>query len=139
MPDSSADGFAHTARRREAIVCADNPAPNRDYVVSLLFALPDGEPRPWHGQMIMVPDRQILACDGLDGYLDIVATEAGRGLEALTVTMFDDLNNQLIPRWLSLSLSDGSRTVCVQDGQPNWRNEALLTAIHAGGAAPGRP
>lgn len=134
MPEVVRSDFAETLRRRESIVCADNPAPDRDYVVSLLFDVKASPPNAWRGRLIMVPDRLILAADGLATYLTVAAPDVRLGLEALTVQMFDDLNNQIIPRWLSMCLSDGSRTAILQDGQPNWHNDTLLAAIHAGGS-----
>lgn len=141
MSEICGNAFAETLRRREAIGCTDNPSPDRDYLVSLQFdlALPSPNAGACLGQLVMVPDRQILAPDGLDAYLALVASEAGHALEAMAVRMFDDLNNQLIPRWISLSLSDGRRSVKLQDGQPSWRNDSLQATIHAAGvgATPG--
>lgn len=135
MSEICDNAFAETLRRREAIACADNPSPDRDYLVSLQFdlALPPPNAAACLGRLVLVPDRQILAPDGLDAYLALLAPEAGHGLEATAVRMFDDLNNQLIPRWISLSLSDGRRSVKLQDGQPSWRNDSLQATLHAAG------
>tara|TARA_R110002167_G_scaffold102519_4_gene265899 strand:- start:1297 stop:1722 length:426 start_codon:yes stop_codon:yes gene_type:complete len=136
MTDAVDNGFAANQRRRECIVCSDNPASDRDYLVEIgvsgLRAPACGAAA--RGRILLVPDRLIVAPDGLSAYLETLGKMPFASLEAMAAVMFDDLNNQIIPRWLSLILGGGGRTVTLRDCQPNWRNEALLSALIAGGA-----
>lgn len=136
MPDTAIGDYAETLRRREAIACRDNPFGDRDYVVALPFVLPPAQPGEGagEGRILMVPDRLIVGPEGLERYLAALAAARFDSPEARAGSMFDDLNNQLIPRWLWLRLEEGGRGVILQERQPNWRNDDLLTGLFAGGA-----
>lgn len=121
--------YVATEQRRGAIVGQDNPAADRDYLISLLLVPPDGA--GWRGLLQLVPDRLIVAPDGLTDYLDALASLHFGSLEQCAATVFDDLNNELVPRWLCLTLTGAGRSVRLQDSQPNWRNEDLLRAALA--------
>ena len=56
------------------------------------------------------------------------------------MTMLDDVNNELIPRWAQVELTAGPgdagdcHGVIIEDRQPGWDNPALLARHGAPGA-----
>ena len=71
----------------------------------------------------------------MDEYLALVSGQPWSSIEEFAAAVLADLNNQLVPRWVSvvvtLSRPRGSaeHTVIVEDRQPNWDNRALLARI----------
>lgn len=116
------------AARRELLTAISNPAPWHDYRVCWSGTLSDGRTLT----VEYVPDRLVLAPETFAAYLE--SLEAGRWptLEALVMAMLDDLNNQLVPRWVRVSGSQPQGAirhhVTVNDRQPGWDNPGLLAA-----------
>ena len=80
-----------------------------------------------------VPYKAALSAEAFSSYLnDIpVPEESASALETCAAVILDDLNNELVPRWLQLvltrGLEDGTvQTVLVEDKQPRWDNKVLL-------------
>lgn len=119
-------------RRRAALAASANPAPRHDYAISLAasFAGPDGT--VLHLEVRYVPDRVIIRPDCLKPYLDRLSAGGG-GKEDLALAVLDDLNNEVVPRWIEVTISadsDGTaHRVVMQDRQPQWDNPALLERI----------
>ena len=116
------------AERRSRLATIANPAPWHDYRVRWSGALADGRALT----VEYVPDRLVLAPGSFAAYLE--SLEAGRwpALEALVAAMLDDLNNQLVPRWVrvcgGLSRGEIRHHVAADDRQPGWDNPVLLAA-----------
>lgn len=109
-------------RNREHLRCARNPDPRHDYVVDLAAATPDGT-RLW---IRYVPDRDVLEPGEVRSYIDTLPSQ---GLEALALTVMDDLLNQAVPRWIEVQAERTDplpHRVTVEDCQPTWSNPALL-------------
>lgn len=80
-----------------------------------------------------IPYKSVLDGDGFAAYLkDLPAPdEAASAMETTAAIILDDLNNELVPRWLQLVLTrerqDGTvQRVLVEDKQPRWDNKALI-------------
>ncbi len=127
--------------RRNRLVGERNPGRRHDYVVTLTGALaPGGLNAPLRVVLRYVPDRTVLAPAAFAAWLDAFGDGAWSGVEALAVAMVEDLNSELIPRWMRVSLiaeggeRDPGYRVDVEDRQPNWDNPSLLARIATGAA-----
>ncbi|WP_353860369.1 hypothetical protein [Azospirillum formosense] len=115
--------------RREFLTTAANPDARHDYLVEL-----HGEPAP--GTLLTlryVPDRSIATPDGVAAYLGALSdTAVAAGPEALAIAVLDDLNNELIPRWVEVTVERARPVplrVVVEDRQPGWDNPHLFSRM----------
>ncbi len=81
-----------------------------------------------------VPDRLILPEGILPTYLAALPQSQCDQLEKLALTILEDVNNELVPRWVQIVASEevsqqGAHRVLVEDRQPNWANQTLLTRV----------
>lgn len=110
--------------RRELLGTLPSPDARHDYLVELR-----GEPMPGTRLTLrLVPDRLVLEPASFAAYLAGFAGFDG-GPEALALTLLDDLNNELVPRWVELSVERDSplpHRVVIEDRQPTWDNPQLL-------------
>lgn len=117
------------ARRRAALTVRPNPRPATDYLVGWRGGarLADG---PVSLLIDYVPDRLILAPQGLNAALGELAAQPWEDLESLAVAFHEDLLNALVPRWLRLVAARGGagsrHRVTLEERQPGWANRALI-------------
>ncbi len=77
-----------------------------------------------------VPHRYVLAPDGLDRYVDAIRTDTWINPESFALAVLDDLNNELVPRWLGIHAKFGDhQAVVLEDQQPRWSNPDLLNRL----------
>lgn len=124
-------------RRRDLLSTAPNPRPGLNYLASLQQQLPmDVLPADMRSPAMLavrfVPDRLILAAGALPRFATELASQEWSSPEALATAVFDDINNELVPRWLNLRLDagDGHRIV-LEDRQPGWDAAHLLDRLEA--------
>ncbi|TWA87755.1 hypothetical protein FBZ83_101621 [Azospirillum brasilense] len=115
--------------RREFLTTAANPDARHDYLVEL-----HGEPAPGIRLTLRyVPDRAVGTPDGVAAYLGaLFDTAAAAGPEALAVAVLDDLNNELIPRWVEITVERSlpvPHRVVIEDRQPGWDNPHLFSRM----------
>jgi len=78
-----------------------------------------------------VPDRNLLDPQALGDYLRTVAVD-GETPEALAEMILEDINDQVIPCWLDVTLRhDGAVTheIRIEDRQPRWDDKGLLARL----------
>lgn len=78
-----------------------------------------------------VPDRDLMDPDALGAYVRAVAID-GQTPEALAEMILEDINDQLIPCWLDVTLRrDGTvgHEVRIEDRQPRWDDKGLLARL----------
>ena len=120
--------------RRRLLITLANPDDSIDYLVSLDGLIKQTGRTSIDVKLYYVPDRQILETTTLSVYLDSVGAEEFPSIEYAGILLLDDFNNELVPRWLQITLSQNigvkgnsqlheSR---FQDSQPNWSNPQLL-------------
>lgn len=120
---SSSDG---AAKRRALLAGAANPGTHLDYLVTLSVEVGSAKVR-----LRYVPDRLILA----PGALAVYATQLGgppMSPERLAITVLDDVNNEIVPRWVEVTIEaigTERHVVAVADRQPNWSNPALMARL----------
>ncbi|MHB1206277.1 MAG: hypothetical protein ACYCZX_11955 [Rhodospirillaceae bacterium] len=80
-----------------------------------------------------VADRHLLTRDGFAAYAKArtAAMPWDTPLESLAALMADDLANELVPKWLRVTLVQETHgaprhTVVVEDRQPGWDHPTLL-------------
>lgn len=115
--------------RRGHLTTAANPNSRTDYIVALsgkIGALYTVDIR-------YIPDEAILIPDSLATYLGTLATVQWPHLEALAASIVSDVNNELVPRWVQITVSGisagMSHRVTLEDRQPRWDNPVLLSRI----------
>jgi 7-cyano-7-deazaguanine reductase len=114
--------------RRSHLRNADNPEPRIDYVVTL-----EGSIGGKRVRLRYVPDQHILLPDSLSEYLTAF-DPAGTHLESIAATILHDLNNELVARWVQVSVwnsdaSGSTHRVVIEDHQPKWDNPGLLARL----------
>ncbi len=122
-------------KRRNLIATHSNPTYSLDYVATLKGKIPVASSgRSIRVTVRYVPDKLVFDDASWATYLASVGL-IGEGLEAVAATVVADLNNELVPRWVHVHLSDSDDTVSsghgvvMEDRQPNWDNPELLRRL----------
>lgn len=116
-----------TRSRRALLTTVANPGPHHDYLVHLTGAV-DGHTTV---SIRYVPDRAILTPPTFELYRDALAGQDWTP-EALAVAVLDDLNNELLPRWLQVAVTRDQpfdHRVTIEDRQPAWDNPAVMARL----------
>lgn len=115
--------------RRAHLATNANPNPRIDYVVTLSGNIGNQQAV----DVLYIPDTAVLAPDSLAMYLSALASLHWGGLEPIAATIVSDINNELIPRWVQVTVSGTSaglaHRVTIEDRQPRWDNPVLLSRI----------
>jgi len=130
------DDKRHPTFHREAINVARNQRTDFDYIVQrrdqvLVDEITGVDKKEIVVFLHFVPDRHILAPnDGLSSYYDKIGHEIWGSPEEFAQSIVDDLNNELVPRWLRLQVrfADGHELI-FEDRQPKWHNDGLLAQL----------
>lgn len=125
--------------RRELLIADSNPENRLDYVISLADDLVHGEDHdhPSKVRLRYIPDNLILRPESFGTYLDRLSDTSWPSLEAAAAAIIDDINNELVPRWVQVSveLQPGPGTtihfhsVILEDKQPKWENPDMLSRL----------
>lgn len=114
--------------RRELIECEPAPHPRHDAIVTLSRSFDDRTLRVRY-----VPDRDVILPECLDTYLTKLKDQTHTTLEAISQTILEDINDQAIPSWVEVTLTEDSGTVShqvrVEDRQPRWKDRGLLDRL----------
>lgn len=126
----------HTLQRRRRLKTMPGPESRVDYLVTLSGNF---DARGLAGDVEAVlryaPDRLVLRPEGFHDYLQVMGGHPWAGLEDLAVAMLADLNSELVPRWVRVSLASRPRgagenqRVVIEDRQPEWDNPALTARL----------
>ena len=124
--------------RRSLLVCIRNPDIKLDYVTSITGQLTNSR---LGGSSFVnlnyVPDKTTLKPDSFGRYLGAIGALEWGTLEEVAVAVINDVNNELVARWLPLSISAPNHAlygidrheVMLEDRQPNWDNKGLLSRL----------
>ncbi len=114
--------------RRDLLKTSPAPQPRHDAVVTHRSEMDDTTMR-----LRYVPDRDILSPDSLSAYLETIWKTAGLSLEETAQTILEDINDQVIPSWLEVTLcrraKDTQHDVQIEDRQPHWKDRGLLDRL----------
>lgn len=122
----------HDTALRETLGTIPNPSREIDYLVLLDGTVrPRGVAAPLSLTLRYVPDRLIIVRGKWQSYLAALSTQDMPALETLAARILSDANNEIVPRWLSIVVSDhtSSHKVIVEDRQPKWDNPDLLRRV----------
>ena len=122
--------------RRTLIATGTNPDPRLDYVVGLEGSIATaGNTVPIAINLRYIPDKVIVEPASFGRYLEALASINWPSLEELAVTLLSDVNNEVVARWVHVSLSTPSsqgldtHTVMLEDSQPKWDNPRVLSRL----------
>lgn len=124
--------------RRRLLETRANTRGGLDYVVELEAAMATSRGGPTASVALRyVPDRLILEAASFARYLEAMAALDIPTLEELSVTIIDDVNNEVVVRWVQVVVSTTSpaaagiegHSILVEDRQPKWDNKALLSRL----------
>lgn len=120
-------------QRRECLMTSINPRAQHDYLVDFEGIIGNDGVRLL---IRYVPDRAIIDAGSFAGYLATLATWQWPAPEALAMAVLDDVNNQLIPRWVQVRVTVRPRNglpschrIVVEDRQPGWDNAEIVSRI----------
>ena len=126
--------------RRALIDTLDNTDKKLDYVVTLegSFKFAAGGEQA-NIQLRYIPDKLVLTPKSFSDYIEALADLSWSSLEEMTAAVLDDLNNEVVARWIQIdtkianSLSDSiqNHQVLLEDHQPHWDNPRLLARLKA--------
>ena len=74
-----------------------------------------------------IPDRYLLPDQSFQAYLRSIPTEAWQEVHEVAFVIMDDLNNQLVPKWIQVMVETDCDAALIEDRQPQWQNAALLS------------
>ena len=120
---------------RRALLAVDNNLDRKlDYLVTLSGHLPGGGGARQLVNVRYVPDKLILQARSFGAYLEALAETSWNNPEDLAVTVLTDINNEVIARWVQVSINVpelqhhavDTHAVLIEDRQPGWDNPALL-------------
>lgn len=116
--------------RQQRIRTERNPLPRADYLCRVLGkAGTDGV----RVELRYVPDKLLLQEPVFNDYL--AALPEPKTLESLAAMILDDLNNELVPRFVQIRVlaaasgPDAGHAVLIEDRRPRWDNPALLARL----------
>lgn len=123
--------------RRGHLSSTANPDKKLDYIVTLQGHLPNSHGRSRHIVLRYVPDREVLDAKAFGLYLEALSQTPWPTPEDLAVTVLTDINNEVVARWIQVSLSVPERqhhavethAVVIEDRQPGWDNPSLLSRL----------
>ena len=128
---------APLARRRSLLQISDNPARRADYMVRLDGAIEAGAAGTVAIALAYIPDRAILSPAGFGAYLDSLKGENWGSIEELGAAILADIESEVVPRYLRLTLRGGTdkpgcvsgHVVLFEGRQPDWKNDAILARL----------
>jgi 7-cyano-7-deazaguanine reductase len=123
--------------RRGLIQATPSPTTSHDYLIDLKVSLNLKDAAMKADICIRyVPDRDILQAAELNEYWHFIENARWPNEATLALTLLDDLNNEIIPRWLQIQVQTKPevvgverQTVTIEDNQPGWHNQRLLARI----------
>ena len=132
MMDSETDRTPDRLKRQSTLETAPNPNPGIDYVSQLSVKAIDDYATV---HIRYIPDKLLLTTEAFEMYLHAFSPSDFESLEDLTLTILDDLNNELVARWIQVAVEanakglDRGHRVMVEDRQPKWDNPFLLSRL----------
>lgn len=115
--------------RRGLLAAQPNPDTRLDYVVTLSGRIRAAD-ESCEVELRYVPDRLVLQAAAFEEYLAAMSLERWDNLEHAAVTLLDDVHDQLVARWIQLSVTGGrGHSILLEDRQPKWENAQLLQRL----------
>jgi len=125
-------------QRRALLHTAPNPDGSIDYVTGVEGAFSFDDDGTFASVIVRyVPDRLILKPNTVEDYLSALESTEWETIEEVAVTLLGDLRNELVARWLQVTVNlelpslarVGRQGITMEDRQPNWSNDVLLDRL----------
>lgn len=124
-------------RRREKLSVRPSPGTRLDFVVTLEGDIPADAGAALSVVLRYVPDRDVLDPAAFTAYLKDLGAAEWETLEAVGVAVLDDVNNEVVPRWVQVAVYRADtggvgrerHAVLLEDRQPRWDNPSLLSRL----------
>ena len=119
--------------RQASIETLSNPNTANDYLCRQVSEI--GMNNPIMVSLCYVPGKLIISTESFGQYLHSLNISSDLSLESLAHTILDDLNNELVPRWIQISLFandhglDRGHKILIEDREPRWDNPNLLSRL----------
>jgi 7-cyano-7-deazaguanine reductase len=124
--------------RRRFLITDRNPDIRLDYLITIAGHM--ATQSDLHRSVISlryVPDKVIMQPESFGHYLDALGTLEWDSLEEAAAAVLNDVNNEIIARWLQVRISApeqvhpgiNAHEVLFEDRQPNWDNSRLLSRL----------
>jgi hypothetical protein len=139
--DTMDSAVSPSHRRRETLLTRANPNPAREYLVVVHRAIGG---TGLSVRLCYVPDKLLLDPEGLAIYLTGFGAEDIGAPEDVALTVLDDMNNEVVPRWVQVAVFQNApddrtgasnspdlyrHAALAEDRHPNWDNPDLLRRI----------
>ena len=123
--------------RRAHLKIQPNPDRKLDYLITLEGHLPSTTSTRQSVEVRYVPDKNIMDVKAFGAYLEALASIDWPSPEELAVTVITDINNELIARWVQVTVNAPdllhhaieTHGVVLEDRQPDWDNPMLLNRL----------
>jgi len=124
--------------RRNFLEIERNPDVKLDYVITITGHMASHDEIDSSAVSLRyVPDKMILQPASFGRYLDALGTLGWAALEEAAAAILNDVNNELIARWVQVEISAPDQVhpgidrheVLLEDRQPNWDNAGLLSRL----------
>jgi 7-cyano-7-deazaguanine reductase len=125
-------------KRRSFLKTERNPDIKLDYVITITGHMARKDKIDSSAVSLRyVPDKVILQPVTFGRYLDAIGTLEWTALEDAAAAILNDVNNELIARWVQVWISAPDQIhpgidrheVLLEDRQPNWDNAGLLSRL----------
>jgi len=119
--------------RQASIETLPNPNTTNDYLCRQTSEI--GMNNTVKINLCYVPSKLVISSQAFGQYLHSLDVATDMPLESLAHTILDDLNNELIPRWIQITLIaneqglDRGHKILIEDRQPQWDNKNLLNRL----------
>lgn len=115
-----------STRPESLLTGRSNPRTSLDYIVALTGKL---ESAHQSIRLRYVPDKLLIDSASFAAYLAFLDGDGPAAPEHVALTLLDEMNNEIVPRWVQIAVTGGSETVIVEDRQPNWENSDILDRL----------
>lgn len=127
------DQNAERLSRQAAIETLPNPNTALDYLSRQDSEI--GGTSTIKVRLCYVPGKLVISSEAFGQYLHSINVSGDLPLEGLAHIILDDLNNELVPRWIQILLIandhglDRGHKILIEDREPNWNNPNLLGRV----------
>lgn len=123
-------------RRRTQIPSLPAPSTRHDYIIDHEYRASGTVVSAGEASINIllryVPDRRLLdPAAGLSAYFAELQNQPAHTLADLALTVLEDLNDEVIPKWLQVTAAIPSQAtkVIIEDQQPGWNNQRLIARL----------
>jgi len=124
--DTNLPNDDESTRPESLLTGRSNPRISLDYIVTLTGKL---ESSHQSIRLRYVPDKLLIDGAAFTAHLAFLDGDGAVAPEHVALTLLDEMNNEIVPRWVQIAVTGGSETVIVEDRQPNWENSDILDRL----------